>query len=133
MPSGGLLGPSICSFPWSSQSPTLLLDLTVSPLFKHPSPLSTSLLSALTSLTVSWREQKLSDEHSWELPPLTPTTRRDPYPPPFPLVEVRPGHLCLIPLSPRAQPDIVRAARKLLQHSEGHHQGAALNPFQSNF
>lgn len=84
MPSRGLLGPSICYFSLAhSISHSPIWFHSFSSHFKHPTPLSNLLLSALTLLAVSWREQKLSDEHSCELPPRTPMTCLDPYPPPF--------------------------------------------------
>lgn len=94
MLSRGLLGPGVCIFPWSIQSPTLLFDSTLSPLSSilhfllslQTSNTSLYFLIFSTDLAISWREQKLSEENMCELPsPLLPTTCPDPYPPLLPL------------------------------------------------
>lgn len=111
MPSRGLLGPRICYFPLVHSIPhSPIWFYSFSSHFKHPAPLSTSLLSALTLLAVSWREQKLTDEHSCELPSRIPMTCLDSYPP-------GPVFFCI------AVPPVHCAwSHSSLSHGLGHHQ-----------
>lgn len=95
MSSRGLLGPGMCYFPLvHSISHSLIWFYMFSCLFKPPTPLSMSSLSAPALLAVLWREQTLSEEDIWEFPHLAgpiPSTIH-------PLcTEVQPVHLCLIP------------------------------------
>ena len=133
-----LLGPNICCFSlvqFNLRSP--IWFYTFSSLFKHPTALSTSSLSALTSAAIPWREQTLADDNSCELPPwLTPTTCWDSYPPPFPpywgptcprgFDPTRPSHRVqgIVPA--------VLTLGKLLQCTGQQHRGVALNPLQFN-